>query len=254
MTGPGPAGVHAVARITAAPDGRGGTALPLLAGDGPLALRRVPHPDPAAAQVAVVGAMAAPLGGDRLRIEVHVRAGARLRVGSTAATISLPSRTPAPAHYDLDLRIDDGAVLEWLPEPVVAATGSELRMTTRARIAPGGRLLLREEQILGRTGEPPGRISSRLTVSHPGTVLDQQTDTGVPGRNGPAVLADHRAFGQLLLCSDTLTYSQPTFDPRVEAALLPLACGTAALLTAVAPDGLLLRRALDHTTFATIAG
>jgi len=246
--------VQAVARITAAPDGRGGTALPLLTGDGPLALRRTTHPDSkTAAQVTVVGAMAAPLGGDRLRIEVHVLPGAHLRVTSAAATVSLPGRVPAPAHYDLDLRVDDGGTLAWLPEPVVAATGSELRMTTRAHLAGSARLLLREEQILGRTGEPPGRLTSRLTVRHDDrTVLDQQTDSGpgAPGWDGSAVLAGHRALGQLLLCDRSLADRPPTpellGEPPAEAVLLPLACGTAVLITAAAPDGLLLRRALRH--------
>ena len=176
--------------------------------------------------------------------------GAHLRVTSAAATISLPSRVPAPADYDLDLRVDDGATLDWLPEPVVAGAGSELRMTTRVRLGAGARLLLREEQILGRAGEPPGRITSRLTVCHPSTVLDQQTDTGAPGWDGPAVLAGHRALGQLLICDPSLTDAplpaEDLSEPPVEAALLPLAGGTAVLLTAVAPDGLLLRRALRH--------
>ncbi|MEY9967139.1 urease accessory protein [Streptacidiphilus sp. MAP12-16] len=245
--------VRAVARITAAPDGRGGTALPLLAGDGPLAVRRTTHPDgPPAAQVTLVGAMAAPLGGDRLRIEVHVQAGARLRVTSAAATVSLPGRVPAPAHYELDLRVDEGGVLEWLPEPVIAAAGSELRMTTRITLSGDARLLLREEQILGRSGETPGRLSSRLTLRHNNRVLlDQHTDLGpgAPGWDGPAVLATHRALGQIVLCDPDLAHRPPAAEllgvPPAEAALLPLA-GPAVLLTAAAPDGLLLRRAMRH--------
>ncbi|MHA6758754.1 urease accessory protein UreD [Streptacidiphilus sp. PAMC 29251] len=242
--------VQALARITAAPDGRGGTALPLLISDGPLALRRTTHADPAAAQVTVVGAMAAPLGGDRLRIEVHVKAGARLRITSAAATVSLPGRNPAPAHYDLDFQVDDGAALEWLPEPVIAAAGSELRMTVRVQLAGSARLLLREEQILGRLAEPPGRLTSRLTVRHRDTVLlDQQTDLGpgAPGWDGPAVLAGHRALGQLLCCDPVLADSPLTAellgDPPTEAALLPLS-DTAFLITAAAPDGLRLRRVI----------
>ena len=254
---PGPAhaaSVRAVARITAAPDGRGGTALPELVGDGPLALRRTTHPDSTtAAQVTVVGAMAAPLGGDRLRIEVLVRAGARLRVTGAAATVSLPSLDPAPAYYDLDLRVEDGGTLEWLPEPVVAAAGSELRMTTRVRLTGRARLLLREEQVLGRSGETPGRLTARLTVCHDDrTVLDQQTDLGqgAPGWDGPAVLAGHRALGQLLLCDPAPADHPPTAEvlgpAPAEAALLPLPGGTGVLLTAAAPDALHLRRALRH--------
>lgn len=241
--------VHAAARIEAAPDGRGGTALPLLAGDGPLALRRTSRGG-AGAQVTVVGAMAAPLGGDRLRIEVTVRAGARLRVTSAAATVSLPGRLPATAHYDLDLRVDDGAELQWLPEPVIAAHGSELRMTTRVRLAGSARLLLREEQILGRSGETSGRITTRLTVRRDDVVLlDQRTDLGpgAPGWDGPAVLAGHRALGQLLLCDPALAADPPTAQLLGEdAALLPLADGAAVLVTAAAPDGLRLRRAMRN--------
>ncbi|MFC1411104.1 urease accessory protein UreD [Streptacidiphilus sp. N1-12] len=243
--------VQAVARITAAPDGRGGTALPRLTGDGPLALRRTTHPDPAAAQVTLVGAMAAPLGGDRLRIEVHVRSGATLRVTSAAATVSLPGRVPAPAHYDLDLRVDHGGTLEWLPEPVIAAAGSELRMTTTVHLTGTAKLLLREEQILGRRSEPPGRLTTQLTLRHNSeTLLHQQTDLGpgAPGWDGPAVLSTHRALGQLLHYDASLPSAAPELlnAPPAEAALLPLADGAAVLLTAAAPDGLQLRRALQH--------
>nr|WP_243876750.1 urease accessory protein UreD [Streptomyces sp. 846.5] len=251
--------VRAVARIVAEPDGRGGTALPLLTGDGPLALRRTSHPDGGgAAQVTIVGAMAAPLGGDRLRIEVTVAAGARLRVTSAAATVSLPGRIPAPAHYELDLSVAEGGELEWLPEPVIAAQGSELRMTTRVTLAAGARLLLREEQVLGRSGEAPGRLTARLTLRHDGrTTLDQQTDLGhgAPGWDGPAVLAGHRAVGQLLLCEPDLAERSERAEKPVmarfhaegaaAAALLPLAGAPALLVTAAAPDGLQLRRVMD---------
>lgn len=84
-----PHGVRAHARITAAPDARGGTALPELAGDGPLALRRI-RAGAGEARVCLVGAMAGPLGGDRLRLDVRVEAGAALSVTSAAATLALP--------------------------------------------------------------------------------------------------------------------------------------------------------------------
>lgn len=249
-------GVRAVARLRAVADGRGGTALPLLSGDGPLALRRTrPGPDGGAA-VTVVGAMSAPLGGDRLRIEAEVGRRARLTVGSAAATLSLPGRDAAPAAYEVRLTVADEGTLHWLPEPLIAARGSDLRLTTRVELAATARLLLREEQILGRHGEQPGRLTSRLTVTREGTpLLDQELafGPGVPGWDGPAVLAGYRAVGQLLLVDQDFATSPAT--PRVlasardstggRAALVPLA-GPAVLVTAVAPDGLRLRRLLDH--------
>lgn len=87
----GTAGVKATARIAARVDGRGGTALPVLESDGPLALRRT-RGSGDEARVMLVGAMSGPLGGDRFAVEAEVGEGARLRVGSAAATIALPGQ------------------------------------------------------------------------------------------------------------------------------------------------------------------
>ncbi|GAA2151883.1 urease accessory protein UreD [Kitasatospora kazusensis] len=251
--------LSATARITAVRDGRGGTALPVLDGAGPLALRRTTG-EGAAARVVVVGSMAAPLGGDRLAVHARVAAGADLRVTSAAATISLPGRSGGPAHYDLDLTVEEDARLDWLPEPVVAATGSHLVMTTRITLGPGARLRYREEQVLGRHHDwarqaPPGRLTSRLTVRRAGRLLlDQQTDLGpgAPAWNGPAALAEHRTAGQLLTVG--LPAGPP--PPAADAALLTLPGAAATLLTALAPDALTLRRLLDGSGAgaATAAG
>lgn len=237
--------VVGAARITAVRDGRGGTALPVLDGAGPLALRRTAD-EGAAARVVVIGSMAAPLGGDRLAIHADVGPGAELRVTSAAATISLPG--PGPAHYVVDLDVGEDARLDWLPEPVVAATGSHLVMTTTITLAPGARLRYREEQVLGRhhdwaRGLPPGRLTSRLTVrQHGRLILDQQTDLGrgAPGWDGPASLAGHRTAGQLLSVG---LPAEPPPGPA-DAALLTLPGTGATLLTALAPDALTLRRLL----------
>ncbi|MET9623936.1 urease accessory protein UreD [Streptomyces sp. NPDC006464] len=237
--------LRATARIVA----EAGGALPLLESDGPLALRRTRGPGPYT-HVTVVGAMSAPLGGDRLAIEADVRAGARLRVDSAAATIALPGRTAEPATYDVRLTVGAGADLRWLPEPLVSARGSDLRMRTTVALAPDARLVLREEQVLGRHGEEPGTLTTRLTVRRAGRpLLDQELrhGPGAPdGWDGGAVLGGHRAAGQLLCVA-------PEFEDKpVETRLLgeyavltPLA-GPAALVTAVAPDALRLRRVLDE--------
>ncbi|MFJ3905563.1 urease accessory protein UreD [Streptomyces sp. NPDC090025] len=235
----------ATARIVAAADG----GLPVLTGEGPLAPRRTRATGPYT-RVTVVGAMSAPLGGDRLALHTEVRDGARLLVDSAAATVALPGRGGAPATYDLVLTVGEDAELRWLPEQLVSAAGSELRMRTVVDLAPTARLVLREEQVLGRHAEEPGTLLSRLTVRRAGRpLLDQELGygPGAPGGwDGPAVLAGHRATGQLLVVD-------PEFADRpVETRLLgehavvaPLA-GPAALVTAVAPDALVLRRALDE--------
>ncbi|MEU5836311.1 urease accessory protein UreD [Streptomyces diacarni] len=242
-------GVRAHARITAAPDGRGGTALPLRSGEGPFAVRRTRSADPSRARVTLVGAMSAPLGGDRLAIETRVRAGAALRVDGSAATLALPGRTADPAHWDVWLQVGEGGLLHWLPEPLISVCGSELRQRIRAELAPGARLVLRDEQVLGRAGEGPGRLTSRLTVRYAGRpLLDQQLDfgPGAPGWDDGAVLGGHRAVGQLLVVDPGLG-DEPEQSRLLgeTAAVTPLA-GPGVLVTAVAQDALRLRRVLDE--------
>ncbi|MFD7663614.1 urease accessory protein UreD [Streptomyces sp. NPDC059788] len=254
VLGPAPVahGLRATARITARATAGGATGLPVLDGEGPLALRRV-RSHGTQARVCVVGAMSAPLGGDRLRIEATAEDGAGLCVTAAAATVALPGRTAGHATYDVELTVGEGARLEWLPEPLISAEGSDLRMTTTVHLAPTARLVLREEQVLGRSGERPGRLHSRLTVHRAGrTLLDQETayGPGTPGWDTAAVLGGNRATGQLLVVD-------PAFDGRpAEVRLLgtepgegqgvrsPLA-GPAALTTAVAADALRVRRLLD---------
>ncbi|MEU6461181.1 urease accessory protein UreD [Streptomyces sp. NPDC046976] len=242
-------GVRADARIVARGDGRGGTALPVLDGSGPLALRRV-RGSGAEARVMVVGAMSGPLGGDRFTLDARVEEGARLWLGSAAATLALPGQAPGAARYDVQLAVADGAELHWLPEQLISATGSDLRVSTLAELAAGARLVLREEQVLGRAGERPGLLTTRLALRVAGrTVLDQQLSCGpgAPGGwDGPAALAGHRAVGQLLVVRPEFAEQPPA--PRMlgdHAALMPLP-GPAALLTALAPDALRLRRVLDE--------
>lgn len=249
LPGTAPAGVRADARIVARADGRGGTALPVLDGSGPLAVRRV-RGSGAEARVMVVGAMSGPLGGDRFTLDAQVEEGARLWLGSAAATLALPGQAPGEARYDVRLAVADGAELHWLPEQLISAAGSDLRVTTLAELAAGARLVLREEQVLGRAGELPGLLTTRLTLRVAGrTVLDQQLSCGpgAPGGwDGPAALAGHRAVGQLLVVRPEFAEQPPA--PRMlgdHAALMPLP-GPAVLLTALAPDALRLRRVLDE--------
>ncbi|GAA3088954.1 urease accessory protein UreD [Streptomyces rectiviolaceus] len=244
-------GVRATARIMAAAGG-GTTTLPVLDGDGPFELRRL-RSRRNEARVCIVGAMSAPLGGDRLRIEATAQQGAALHITSAAATVALRGPTDQPATYDVQLTVGEHAKLQWLPKPLICAAGSNLRQTWSVDLAPTARLVLREEQILGRTAEAPGHVITRLTVRRGGrTLLDQEAEygSGAPGWDGPAILAGHRTTGQLLVID-------PAFeDDPLEAQLLgeapedgqavltPLA-GPAVLVTAIAPDGLRLRHLLD---------
>jgi urease accessory protein len=183
-------------------------------------------------------------------VEAEVGEGARLRVGSAAATIALPGQAKGEARYDVRIDVAAGGELRWLPEQLISVKGSDLRVSTRVDLASGARLVFREEQVLGRAGEEPGRLRSRLTVRLDGrALLDQEVacGPGSPGGwDGPAVLGGHRALGQLVVVRPEFVERLP--GPKVlgeAAALTPLA-GPAVLVSALAPDALRLRRLLDE--------
>ncbi|MEU5892483.1 urease accessory protein UreD [Streptomyces sp. NPDC047461] len=245
----GVAGVKATARIGARDDGRGGTSLPVLEGEGPLAVRRT-RGSADEARVMLVGAMSGPLGGDHFTVEAEVAEGARLRVGSAAATIALPGQAKGESRYDVRLTVADRGELHWLPEQLISAQGSELYVTTRADVAATGRLVLREEQVLGRAAEQPGRLTSRLTLCVAGrTVLDQELacGPGAPaGWDGPAVLAGHRAVGQLIVVRPEFAVEPVAARVLGDGAVVVPLAGPAVLVSALAPDALKLRRVLDE--------
>ncbi|MEV5989045.1 urease accessory protein UreD [Streptomyces sp. NPDC052051] len=245
-----PHGVRATARIRAAYNGRV-TTLPQLHSDGPFHLRRM-HTGGKAAKVGIIGAMSAPLGGDRLALDITAEDRAELEVTTAAATLALRGPTTAPATYEVRLTAGEGATLRWLPQPLISTAGSNLRQTCTVDLAATSRLLLREEQLLGRASEKPGHLVSRIRVHRAGRpLLDQHTAYGdpEPGWDGPAVLGGHRAIGQILIVDPELNVHRDPVLLREGtkdgcAVLAPLAGGPALLATALAPTSSALRELL----------
>ncbi|MFJ6855083.1 urease accessory protein UreD [Streptomyces sp. NPDC091271] len=255
-TDPAHSGVRATAVIRAARDGST-TTVPLMRNSGPFHLHQT-QPHDGWARVSVISSMCAPLGGDRLALDITAEEHARLEVTTPTATIALPGATARPATYDVRLTVADHAMLSWLPQPLISASNSTLHQTCTVDLAPTAAVLLREEQLLGRTAEPPGHLTTRLTVYRGGRpVLDQHTAYGgtAPAWDGPAVLGGHRAAGQLLVVDPHLSTDHPTLllgdDPeKGHAVLTPLAQHPAYLATATATTlhqvSRLLDTALEH--------
>lgn len=231
------------AAVSAECDARGRTRVSRLRSDGPLALRE------SGGAVYLVGAGAGPLGDDDLELSIDVGPGARLEIRSAAASLVLPGRRGGPSRLAVRADVGAGARLVFAPEPAIAAAGCDHRALAEVTLGADAELLWREEIVLGRHGERPGRYVSRFDVTvgpspllrHELRVDDDATST--------AVLGDAGAVGSLLLAGGGLTREPRTGDGL---AVLPLA-GPGVLVTALAPDTVRLRDRLEHGRAAALA-
>jgi urease accessory protein len=246
--------VAAAAEIVAVPGAGGSVRLPVVRSQAPLVLRRTPE------AVYLVGGAAGPLGGDCLSLTITVSAGAFLRVRTAAASIALPGADGLESVLRVSVSVAAGGRLEYLPEPVVVTSGARHATVFRAELTAGASLVVRDEVLLGRSGEAGGEYRSVLWADYAGRPLLRHSVTvsgADPVSLGPAVLAGHRAVGSLLVVApDGLAGSSDQTkstvvagraDGRVAgqtlAAVMPLA-GPGILVTALAEDAVTLRQRL----------
>lgn len=109
-----------------------------------------PHAEPGdlftAALVTTSGGLA---GGDRLVVDVELGSGARAVVASQAAEKVYRS-TGDDTKFDVALKIERDAWLEWLPQETILFDGARLRRRLRVEIVSGGRWLACNSFVLGR--------------------------------------------------------------------------------------------------------
>ena len=116
------------------------------------------------------------MGGDRLTLEIHHGEGSQALITSVAAqkvygSIGRSRRTPAGAWagQSLNVTLEQGADLEWLPQELVLYANGLYQQHTRVVLAPGASWLGAEVVRLGRTaageGLEAGRWRSRLEIS-----------------------------------------------------------------------------------------
>ncbi|MES2711418.1 MAG: urease accessory protein UreD [Pseudomonadota bacterium] len=185
----------------------GGTALRHLHQVSPLrALFPTPERDEALT-VAVVNTGGGLAGGDRLSISIHAEAGARATISAPAAEKIYRSLGP-PSRIDCTLRLDAGAMLEWIPQETILFDGARLNRRINAELATGATLLAAETLVFGR--------AARSEAFTHGALLDGwriRRDDILAWADGlafepPAVLADPfgfagaEALATLVFCAD----------------------------------------------------
>jgi urease accessory protein len=174
----------------------------------PLQVLRAHHLDPRQPDMASV-ILASPAGGilqgDRLRIDVTVGSGAKLRVGTQSATRIY--RSPVgEALQEVRLEVEAGGYLEYLPNPFIPYAGSRFISGTTAVVAPDATLMISEVVAPGRAARGEilafERFESAVDIARPdGTLL--ATDAVILDRREPMGLAGslgrYVAVGTLLV-------------------------------------------------------
>ena len=119
--------------------------------------------------VHLVSAAATPLGGDTIGVRVVVEPGARLRVRTAAATVTLPGATTPESHTIWAMEV--AGALDVDPQPTVVAATSRHITSVRLDLTGPGRIRLRERVQIGRSGEQQGFWSGSLHADVDGSPL-----------------------------------------------------------------------------------
>lgn len=90
------------------------------------------------------------VGGDRLSLNCHLEADAKALITTTAAG-KIYRSNGQQAQQNIELKVDSGAVLEWLPQETIVFDGAIYRQDLRVELAPQASILLWEITRFGRS-------------------------------------------------------------------------------------------------------
>jgi urease accessory protein len=107
--------------------------------------------DDPAAVVSILNPTGGLVGGDRLAIDVSVGAAAHACLTTPSAT-KVYRTTAGPAVQDVALRLDAGAICEWIPDHTIPFAGSALRQRITVDVGDGASLILVDAFAAGRVG------------------------------------------------------------------------------------------------------
>jgi len=197
-------------------------------------------------RVLVVGSAAAPVGGDELAFDIAVGAGARLSLGTVAATMAWPSPRGDASSQRVEATVGANGHLSWVPEPLVLVAGCHHVTTTHVALAADATAWIVEEISLGRTGEASGSLTMSWRVERGGRPLVHHAERlgpDAPGWGSAVTTGAHRH----LLAAVAVGSPAPPIAPAVSAdaavAVLPVA-DDAWVVLATGVDRVALRRAL----------
>ena len=177
-------------------------------------------------RVALLATTALLLGGDEVRLEIDVAAGATLELSDVAGTVAYDGRGAA-ACWDVSIRVADGGRLRWSGQPFVVADGARVSRTLDLQLFGTAQALLRETLVLGRTGQAGGTVRNRTVVHRDGRPLLLEDLLLEPDgiRLLPGMLGQERVLDSVLALGVPLP-AGPAKQPGLETFGLPEAGST----------------------------
>ena len=168
------------------------------------------------------------LAGDRLGLNIEVAAGASAQITTTGATRLYRHRTGSPDSQQLtDIAIGEGALLEYLPDPIIPYAGARHLQCTHVRLAEGAALFWWEVVAPGRqaSGEEFAfgrlRIETRISSASRPILIEKMTLEPERKRlNTAARMGQYGWTANLNICHDG---SSPAFWRKLEDQLNELA-------------------------------
>jgi urease accessory protein len=184
------------------------TQLNLLEQRQPLKIVRAFHLEGGAALVHMHNLSGGVLAGDRLSVELGVGPGARAQITSTGATRLYRSRPQtAPAESATHARVYEGALLEYLPDPLIPFAGSRYRQQTLIDLGHDAGLFWWDTVAPGR--EARGEVFSyhqlhlsfELRVGGSPIVIERgDLDPVLRSLQSAARLGPYRYFSSFFIC------------------------------------------------------
>jgi len=224
--------------------GGGATVLAVLRSEAPLGLFPGPVPAPGWAQVWMVGSAGGPLGGDDVELRIEVEDGAALAVGSVAASVALSGTSPSLTS--VHVVVGSEASLVWAPEPLIVTGRADHRVDVDLTAARDSRLWWRDQLVLGRAGERPGRCTLSYHADLGGRPwVRQQLAIGAPAWDAAAVVGGAKVVGSVLA---TDPRSEPGEDAPDAGRPGRVASGRVAELRPAAGGTITLALAADRVT------
>ena len=164
--------------------------------------------DPAAV-VSILNPTGGLLGGDRLAIDVSLGPAAHACLTTPSATKVYRSEGE-PARQDVTLRLEAGAICEWVPDHTIPFADSALRQQISVEVGDGASLILVDAFAAGRVGRGEtwafGLLDSAITVRDAkGWLLRDRFVLVKGGPLDPCQLGateDHPYFASLVVVAD----------------------------------------------------